>query len=82
MKNIKKILILLVLLIGVTVSAQKTTKFSVVTKGGSTSIIFEKNDAKVVEIASGILSQDILKVSNSKVLLNSVNNPAEAAILY
>jgi hypothetical protein len=73
MKNIKKILILLILFIGVTVSAQKTTKFSVVTKGESTSIIFDKNDAKVVEIASEILSQDILKVSNSKVLLNSLS---------
>ncbi len=57
--------------IGITVSAQKTSKFSVVTKGVATSIIFDKDDAKVVEIASEILSEDILKVSNSKVLLNS-----------
>ena len=71
MKNIKKILIAFMLFIGITVSAQKTSKFSVVTKGVATSIIFDKDDAKVVEIASEILSQDILKVSNSKVLLNS-----------
>ena len=71
MKNIKKILIAFMLFIGITVSAQKTSKFSVVRKGVATSIIFDKDDAKVVEIASEILSQDILKVSNSKVLLNS-----------
>lgn len=71
MKNIKKILIAFMLFIGITVSAQKTSKFSVVTKGVATSILFDKDDAKVVEIASEILSQDILKVSNSKVLLNS-----------
>ena len=71
MKNLKKILIAFMLFIGITVSAQKTSKFSVVTKGVATSIIFDKDDAKVVEIASEILSQDILKVSNSKVLLNS-----------
>ena len=71
MKNLKKILIAFMLFIGITVSAQKTSKFSVVTKGVATSILFDKDDAKVVEIASEILSQDILKVSNSKVLLNS-----------
>ncbi|WP_373942266.1 glycosyl hydrolase 115 family protein [Polaribacter sejongensis] len=71
MKNIKKILIAFMLFIVITVSAQKTSKFSVVTKGVATSILFDKDDAKVVEIASEILSQDILKVSNSKVLLNS-----------
>ncbi|AUC21058.1 hypothetical protein BTO15_02520 [Polaribacter sejongensis] len=71
MKNIKKILIAFMMFIGITVSAQKTSKFSVVTKGVATSIIFDKDDAKVVEIASEILSEDILKVSNSKVLLNS-----------
>ena len=69
MKNLKKILIAFMLFIGITVSAQKTSKFSVVTKGVATSILFDKDDAKVVEIASEILSQDILKVSNSNLFL-------------
>ncbi|WP_421918745.1 glycosyl hydrolase 115 family protein [Marinifilum sp.] len=61
---------LLAILIASTVYA-KPDRFPIVTEGKSASILIDKRDAKVVEIAANILSEDVFKITGQKLIFGN-----------
>lgn len=61
--------ILLLMLFSGAIKAQNESSFLLVSNNTSTTICVDKNDAKVVAIAAGMLADDIYKVSGQQILV-------------
>ncbi|MDO5970737.1 glycosyl hydrolase 115 family protein [Flavivirga aquimarina] len=65
---IKKIIIIIICCqFGILNAQQGLSEFTIVDNTTSTSILIDKKDAKVVEIASQIFAEDVFKISDKKV---------------
>ncbi|MFB9054008.1 glycosyl hydrolase 115 family protein [Formosa undariae] len=70
---LKKILLLVICSQVIVLNAQKSTisEFIIVDGDVSTSILIDKNDAKVVQIAAEIFTKDVFNISNKKISVNT-----------
>lgn len=70
-RNIKtSVLCTLLFLVATVVFSQESIDFSLISEGHITSVFIDKNDNKVVEIASNLLVDDVFKVSGKRLKIN------------
>ncbi|WP_299796516.1 glycosyl hydrolase 115 family protein [uncultured Maribacter sp.] len=60
---------------------QTTSNFTVVAENTVTSILIDKNDAKVVTIASDIFANDVEKITGKKPIISTKNNQSTPTII-
>ena len=70
--------ILLALLFSLNALAEKNNSFPIVKRKFKTSIIIDKSDAKVVELTANLLSDDIFKITGTRI---DVGNKIEKTVI-